>query len=261
MFSKNPGRTTRAGGKEIYTRTLAVIIAFLANLLVLSIVHEGAHFLVARKLGLNITELGLGFPWKRFSVRTEIKDIALYISPLLFLAYTVIPPEEFAKIHPAKRILIHLAGSSANFGLGIMLMATMGIMGGRRLGDAIIFAFHNLAFFISGLFSASSPAHTSEGPIGLVHILATDPAVGQIPLPVLFIALGAALNFCIGTLNLFPMPPLDGGRILLDAIKAIWGEGPRMENMERKLTLIGLMLIFILVLIQATNDISIILQH
>ncbi|WP_288528397.1 RIP metalloprotease RseP [uncultured Secundilactobacillus sp.] len=85
------------------------------------------------------------------------------------------------------------------------------------------------------IFATTSVA-TSEGLAGVLNFL-------------------AFLSLNLGIVNLLPIPALDGGKILLNAIEAIRRK-PLSENVETAITLVGVAFLVILMLLVTWNDIE-----
>jgi membrane-associated protease RseP (regulator of RpoE activity) len=57
----------------------------------------------------------------------------------------------------------------------------------------------------------------------------------------------SGLSFFIGVLNLLPLPPLDGGRLLLLGIEAFRAK-PVLEHVQTQVSRVGLIVVFLLTL-------------
>ena len=63
----------------------------------------------------------------------------------------------------------------------------------------------------------------------------------------------ALLSISLGILNLLPIPPLDGGQIVLFTVEAIMGKPPA-EVVQMGLQKIGIALVMLLMLVAVGND-------
>ena len=61
---------------------LITIVAFIAVLIVLVLVHEGGHFFTARATGVRVEEFGIGFPPRLFSIKHGATRYSINAVPL-----------------------------------------------------------------------------------------------------------------------------------------------------------------------------------
>lgn len=119
---------------------MTTILAFLLVIGVLVTVHEYGHYLMARRCGVKVTEFAIGFgkpifSWQRGETRWMLCWLPLggYVRMLDSREAEVDLADvarAFDRVHPAKRILIALAGPAANFLLAIVLF--FGVMQGEQ---------------------------------------------------------------------------------------------------------------------------------
>lgn len=88
------------------------------------------------------------------------------------------------------------------------------------------------------------------GPVGVVHQLYNEVKVSWLS----FLTMAAALTIGIGFLNLFPIPPLDGSRLLITALEAIRRK-PFDKRKEVVVHLVGFALLLALVVVLTYSDI------
>src|SRR3989344_9409675 len=104
------------------------IIVFLLILMVLVLVHEFGHFIIAKKMGVKVEEFGIGLPPRLFGIK---KGETLYSINLLPLGgFVKLYGEEYDELHktninrmfvnktPWQKTLIILGGVIGNFLLG-----------------------------------------------------------------------------------------------------------------------------------------------
>lgn len=105
--------------------------------------------------------------------------------------------------------------------------------------------------YIGGLFSGRESADQLSGPIRIAQVSGKAAELGVAPL----IQLMAVLSVSIGLLNLFPIPMLDGGHLLYYLIEALRGRplSPRVQEYGMR---VGLVLVFMLMMVATTNDIT-----
>jgi len=100
------------------------------------------------------------------------------------------------------------------------------------------------------LLTGELPLSTLGGPLTIGKIAGDTAKVGLFPL----IALMAMLSINLGIINLFPIPMLDGGHLVIFAIEAVRGE-PLSLRAQELIFKIGLALIILLSVIVFYNDI------
>lgn len=94
-----------------------------------------------------------------------------------------------------------------------------------------------------------SPKHLS-GPVGVARALSYTASEGYIP----FLSLVAAISAGIGLVNLFPIPILDGGHLMVLLYESIF-KIPPPETTTKFLMVIGFAILFALMVFTTFNDI------
>jgi len=89
------------------------------------------------------------------------------------------------------------------------------------------------------------------GPIKIAQVSGQMASLGLMPI----LHLAAVLSVSIGLLNLFPIPLLDGGHLLFNAIEAVRGR-PLSERAQEVGFRIGLALVLMLMVFATYNDIT-----
>ncbi|WP_078391472.1 RIP metalloprotease RseP [Shouchella patagoniensis] len=107
--------------------------------------------------------------------------------------------------------------------------------------------FDTLSLIFTGQFSLDY----ISGPVGIYDI--TDQAVSLGLLTVINFA--ALLSINLGVINLFPIPALDGGRLMFLAYEGIRGK-PVSPEKEGAIQFVGFALVMLLMIIVTWNDIS-----
>lgn len=199
------------------------------------IIHEFGHLVAAKKLGIPVLEFSVGF-WKKLAgIKIKDTEINLRILPL---GGFVRPDEEALAAAPTwKRILILLAGPVMNLAAAVAVLAIgifciyasqvplanlpqlllIGIQQGFVLVGEII--------KLTGTALAGEGVNALSGPVG--YVASAGAAQDVSALTGLIVA--AALSVGIGLFNLLPIPPLDGGQIVL----AVLGKLLKPETRKR----------------------------
>jgi regulator of sigma E protease len=198
---------------------LAVFI--LINFLIL--VHELGHLIAAKLSKIPIERFSVGFGPKVWSFTRGKTEYRLSAFPI---AGYVLPEvedfDDFYQIPSSRRIVFDLGGPAANIILCIICLAVLNIITtGFSFYGIFIHPFVQLVNITSRFLSALPALFTSPGNLsGVVGIVAVG---GQ------FVAAGLSsilqfaviLNINIALLNLLPLPPLDGGKILFCLLEKI----------------------------------------
>jgi len=118
----------------------------------------------------------------------------------------------------------------------------------------IVSVFKSLGYLISGRGSLDM----LSGPVGIVEIIGTtyDASVSSGFLTTLMnmLSIVILLSANLGIINLFPIPALDGGKMILLIIEAIRRK-PIPKKYEGIITVVGAVLIMILALVVLVNDV------
>jgi len=104
--------------------------------------------------------------------------------------------------------------------------------------------------FASKLFIHAQLDQNVSGPIGIYH--ATSMAAQQGAMSVLFLMITLSVNLAL--LNILPISPLDGGKLLFLLIEFVSGRRVH-EKIENYVALAGMAALFILILLVSVNDI------
>ena len=104
--------------------------------------------------------------------------------------------------------------------------------------------------YIGGLFTGTETPAQISGPIRIAEV---SGAIAKISL-VALINLAAILSISIGLLNLFPVPPLDGGHLLYFGVEALKGRPLSQRGQEIGMR-IGLAMVLALMVFATFNDV------
>ena len=110
--------------------------AFFFALILVIVIHEAAHFAVARAFGIKVTEFFVGFGpklWSRMRGETEVGLKAIpaggYVKIAGMNPYEAVAPEDFPRTFGAKpiwqRALVILAGPATHFVLAFLCFAAV----------------------------------------------------------------------------------------------------------------------------------------
>lgn len=131
--------------------------------------------------------------------------------------------------------------------------------------ETITASFHDMVFYVrqtamglAKMFTFNVSRDEVAGPIGIFQIVGDSYQAGiqySVKAALLNLAhLGALLSANLGVLNLFPIPALDGGRIVFLVIEAIRHKRINPET-EGKVNYAGFMLLILFMILVAFNDV------
>ena len=126
-------------------------------------------------------------------------------------------------------------------------------IGVERVGDVIVTSLDGLKHIIRGAFGAEDglSADQLQGPLGIAQISGESARHGFEN----FIRLIALLSTAIGMLNLFPIPILDGGHLMIFLYEAITGKQPHEKVLNIAMS-VGFVLLMALMIFATYNDIE-----
>lgn len=220
-------------------------MAYLAVILIVSflvVFHELGHYVVARMVGIPIARFSIGMGRRLWSFTRGETEYRISMIPLGGYVLPKIESEEsFLELSPIRRIAFAAGGPLANILLATFLFGCLNVAeSGVNLNTVITapfwqtgIAFIEIAKSYAGLFSNSGEL---SGIVGVVSqggdYVGTSTFLGA------RFAVVMSLNLAI--LNLLPLPPLDGGKILLFLLEMIHGGATRLQM---PLNLVGIVLL------------------
>jgi len=233
----------------------AIKIIFLLGFLVF--IHEGGHFLVAKLCKVKVNEFAIGFGptiWKKQGKKTKYAIRLIPLGGFVSMEGEEKPSEEegsFSEASIPKRIAIVLAGGIVNILFGAIsywILASIAL-GGIGLGfKSLINLLLSLAESLKMLFTGKVFVDEFMGPIGISTVIASTTGIQD------FVYFLSVISISLGITNLLPVPPLDGGKVLMLIIERIRRK-PFDENVEIALQMTGLVFFIGLSIYIAYNDI------
>lgn len=229
-----------------------------AALLTAALIHEAAHALALRKLGIPISEAGLGLPFPpKATFKPRRLPFALTFSPWLVGAYVMPHPDHHKEIDNLpyrKRAWFLNAGVISNIIAGLVFWAIGFAITGELaaftvaaiLASAVWFARKPIAAFLLPVLSVPLLIWTgsligqswSQGESGFGFAAMTD-AVPQAS-AVRYLAFFGTLNFAIAAMNTLPLFGLDNGKVVADILRRWIGDRATRVYEYAGLALVGL---------------------
>lgn len=215
------------------------------------ILHEGGHAIAALLTGIRVREILVGFGPSLLKGR--IRGVAVSLRPLPLGAGVDIDNSDYASAPAWKKAVLLAAGSAANLVGCLAALAGVGWLwagsGSFLLRTAIagLFSLQATARVVGATVAALASGNAEMvGPVGLVGVLQGLGPVGLDMALLVFacVSAGAAL------FNLFPLPPLDGGRLVVDVL------GRKLPpKMRRSLELLGAAVVCAVVALVMAGDV------
>jgi regulator of sigma E protease len=218
-------------------------------------VHELGHFCAAKRVGIPVKQFSIGFGPKLWSFTYNGTEYRISVFPVG--GYVMPEVEEldgYFKFSLKSRLLFSFAGPLANVifaWFGMLLICT--IESGVSLRSIFILPSAGL-WFATGQFLHSLPMILSDpkqlsGVVGLVafggKMIGTD--------LMRLLSLSVLLNINLAFLNLLPLLPLDGGKIVLDILHKF---RLPVKRIYFPMAIAGWLLMFALMIYVTVNDVS-----
>ncbi len=236
---------------------LLAIIKTILMLAVLVIIHEGGHFIIAKLCKIKVNEFSVGFGKSLLSKQIRGTKYSVRLLPLG--GYVSMEGEEtpsevegsFSKASFWKKLAIVIAGPIINIFFGLLIYFIL-----VSVKYDIQVAFEATGRFIGALFesikvmiSGGMAMDDLAGPVGIASIVSQTSGLAD------FIYLLSVISLSLGITNLLPIPPLDGGKLLIYIIEAIKRK-PLKEETSLRLQMLGFIFIMGLSIFVMWNDVT-----
>jgi regulator of sigma E protease len=225
------------------------------TLSLLIILHELGHFLAAKWMGIPIARFSLGMGPKVWGFTMGETEYWLSMIPCGGYVLPAITDEEaFYKIPLNRRLLFSLSGPAANILGAFLCLSLLNIAKiGCSVASAIDLPLEQIWRMALRIVTAipllfSQPEHLS----GIVGIIAAGGAQVGLSL-VKLLEFSVLLNVNLAVFNLLPIPPLDGGKIVMGLLRKIHQP---LRRLEVPLTVGGLLLLAGLMLYATALDLA-----
>jgi regulator of sigma E protease len=189
----------------------------------LILIHELGHFIAAKLSNIPIELFSIGFGPKLWSFRmgqTEYRISALPIAG--YVLPKMEDADDFFQIGSSRRIVFALGGPLANIILALICLGFLNVLTtGFSFYTVLIFPFVQLTTitsqFLHALPSLFSSPDKLAGVIGIVAMGGQMVAGDFLNI----LNLAVMLNINLAILNLLPILPLDGGKIIFCLLEKI----------------------------------------
>ena len=216
-------------------------------------VHEFGHLLVAKICRIPIAEFSIGFGpklagrrWGGTTYRFSAVPLGGYVLPAL-------DEQELRQRPVTRRILFALGGPLANVVAALAGLLALGVVELQlSAANTVVFAVTQLWASLQLLVSAVSTLFVDPSQIsGIVGIVAIGGGeFGSTAAGLLTFSVWINLNLAV--LNLLPLPPLDGGRILFCLLEKVH---PPLVRMQTSVTLLGWAFVLTLMVYATIQDV------
>lgn len=236
--------------------TLFAVVKTLVLLGVLVIIHEGGHFIVAKLCKIRVNEFSIGFGKVLWSKQTKVTKYSIRLVPLggfVSMEGEDEPSNEegsFSNASFLKKLAIVSAGPIVNIVFALLVYFLL-VLFNRGLQTALS---GTLGFFnafiesIKILVTGGTTINDLSGPVGIANIVAQTSGITD------FVYLLSVISLSLGITNLIPIPPLDGGKLLIYIIELIKRK-PLKEQTSLGIQMMGFIFIIGLSIFVMFNDI------
>jgi len=230
-----------------------LVIVLLIGVIIL--IHEAGHLLAAKlgKLPVRVFSIGFGpriWAWTRGETEYRLSAIPVggYVLP------DIQESEEYFKFSVKSRIGFSLGGPLANLTAALVCLFILDLMAvGFRFPTIFLFPFRQLVD-LTGQIATMVPAlfQNPEQLSGVVGIVAAGGQQTALNLSKI-LTWAALLNINLAFLNLLPIMPLDGGKIVLDLLHGLYSP---LRRLHIPLALTGWALIIVLMIYVTVHDVG-----
>jgi len=224
------------------------VINFMIVVLLLVIIHECGHYIVAKWLNVKINEFSIGFGsiWycttSKEGIRWTLRHwpIGGYVDFTSHQLYW-------------KQALVNLAGPSANFLFAFIVLALSVLIEPSGLDELTYLSVNYSQQITSDVVKTVTLDGMSND--NLLGWLEQANILTEKSNWIVYLETLAKISFLMGVLNLMPVLPLDGGQFVFNTLEAVLRK-PIPKWLSRLIALAGLIIIGIFLLIAFSNDVA-----
>jgi regulator of sigma E protease len=225
------------------------------TLSLLIILHELGHFLAAKRMGIPIARFSVGLGPKVWGCKMGETEYWLSMIPCGGYVLPELEDEEaFDKIPLKSRILFSLGGPAANILGAFFCLSLMNVVKlGLSVSSVIYLPLEQICQMALQIGTAipllfGQPENLS-GIVGIVAVGGTYVGLNFVKL----LQFSVLLNVNLAVLNLLPILPLDGGKIVMGLLRKIYQP---LRRLEMPLTVGGWVLLAGLMLYVTALDLA-----
>ena len=229
-----------------------VAVAIVIGLLIA--IHEYGHLLAAKLCGIPVKRFSVGFGPKLFGFKVAETSYWFSLIPLGGYVLPALEDTDFRRLPMYKRITFALGGPVANIAgafAGLFLIGLLQFSLGTI--QAVSFAatqlMRGLQQQLHGLSMLFADFGQMSGIVGMVAVGGAEFGSTWADL----LAFSVLINISLAVLNLLPLPPLDGGRVLFCVLEKIYRP---IAKVEAPVTLVGWALVMVLMVCVTVQDVG-----
>lgn len=229
-----------------------VVIAFVVGLLIA--IHEYGHLLAAKLCRIPVERFSIGFGPKLFGFKVAETSYWLSWVPIGGYVLPALDDTELRQLPTYKRVTFALGGPAANIVAAFVGLFAIGILQfGLALVPAVLFASTRLLTGLQQQVLGLSMLFSDFGQVsGIVGIVAIGGENFGATLASL-LTFSVLMNISLAVLNLIPLPPLDGSKVLFAVLQKIYRPTARIEV---PVTLAGWALLMVLMVGLTVRDVG-----
>jgi len=229
-----------------------VAVAIVIGLLIA--IHEYGHLLAAKLCGIPVRRFSIGFGPRLFGFK--LAETSYWFSLIPFGGYVLpaLEDTDFRRLPAYKRITFALGGPAANIagafaGLFVIGLSQFGLGLVQALSFAATQLITGLQQQLYGLSTLFADFGQVSGIVGMVAIGGTQFGSTLADL----LTFSVLINISLAVLNLLPLPPLDGGRVLFCVLEKIYRP---IAKVEAPVTLVSWALVIVLMVCVTVQDVG-----
>jgi regulator of sigma E protease len=217
-------------------------------------VHEYGHLLAAKFCGIPVKRFSIGFGPKLFGFTLAETSYWFSLIPFGGYVWPALEDTDFRRLPAYKRIAFALGGPLANtvaafvglFALGVSQSSLTAVQALSFAATQLLMGMQQQLYGLSMLFADFGQMS------GIVGIVAIGGAQFGDTVSAL-LTFSVLINISLAVLNLLPLPPLDGGRILFCVLEKIYRPTAKVEA---PVTLVGWALAMLLIVCLTIQDVA-----